>query len=202
MKKLQIVQNKGFFGALLLFILSLGAQNIRAETYAMYIYDGPGGLSGEGFSLPNPIQNLCLIGEVCSNDADWTRWDLPTLLVGEQVTIRPAFYLGNSLNGSYKVSLNPVYQFQSYANLFDELTANVASRSSIFATTNGGMVTFDANGGNDYYLFLGGFARGGQSFQLQLTQIPLPPTFGLFGLGIVISVLRSSRLKKASGQVL
>lgn len=197
-KNFCMLQRKQNIGALLLFISSFGAQDIRAETYASYNYLVTT-LPGVAFLLPSQIPSFCLIGEVCSNDAVWTQWDLPTLMVGEQVNIPTAdlgsaFHLGSSLNGSYQVSLSPVYQFQSYTNLFDELTANIASRSSIFATTNDGMVTFDASAGNDYYLFIGGFARGGQSYQLQLTQVPLPPAFGMFGLGIIISFSRLYRL--------
>lgn len=200
MKKLHMLERKQYIGALLLLISSLGAQNIRAEIYASYNYLWTGGEPGLAFLLPSQIPNFCLIGEVCSNDAVWTQWDLPTLMVGEQIAIPTAdlgsaFYLGNSLIGSYQVSLSPVYQFQSYINLLDELTANIANRSSIFATTNGGMVTFDANGGNDYYLFLGGFARGGQSYQLKLTQVPLPPAFGIFGLGMIISFSRFNPIR-------
>ena len=136
------------------------------------------------------IYNACLIGQPCPADAVWTGWQLPTLQVGQTLSFTTSsatpFYFGNNLNGLVNVTLTPFFQNQSSSNIVDELTANIANRSSIISTTQDGFSTFEASIGTDYYLLLGGLVRGGVTYQLQVSQVPLPAPFFLFGTGMTL----------------
>lgn len=137
------------------------------------------------FSIINGV--ACLVGDPCFiPDGSWTQEQLPALEVGQQTSISTSspnfsFYLGNSLNGKFGVSLTPLPQISAYNYSANELTANIFNRTSIISTTNVGISTFEASSGTDYYLLLSGLVRGGQTYQLQVSQVPLPAAFFLFG---------------------
>jgi hypothetical protein len=153
--------------------------------------------------------SVCLEDGTCSNyEGSWTEWQLPNLQIGQQVSLSGfstdishsvvsssnfAFSLGNSLTGKFSVSLTPF--FQGSGPEHDELTANIVDRTSYLATTHAGKATFEANSGGDYYLMLGGLIRNNQPYQLQVSQVPLPAAFWLFGTGL--TAVLSIRKRKA-----
>ncbi|MGR8930280.1 MAG: hypothetical protein ACU836_06535 [Gammaproteobacteria bacterium] len=141
---------------------------------------------------------FCLIGEPCVvPDGPWVDLQLPTLQIGEQTPISTAspsfgFYLGNSLKGQIDVSLTPVFQIPENQNFVDELTAKIADRTAFLTTTHDGQTNFNASNGEDYYLLLSGYVRGGTTYQLQLSEVPLPGAAYLFGAGLIL-LLKSGR---------
>lgn len=145
-----------------------------------------------GILLPQGGFSFCSIDGSCQTfDASWVEWQLPPLQVGQESSISTTsssfgFYLGNSLNGQIDVSLTPVFQTPDNTNFVDELTANIANRTAIFSKTHNGLTTFEAVSGTDYYLLLSGQVRGGTTYQLQLSQVPLPTAFYLFGSGLLL----------------
>lgn len=142
--------------------------------------------------LPPGGFGFCLIDGSCqTSDASWVQSQLPSLQVGQEISISTTsssfgFYLGNSLTGPIDVSLTPVFQTQGNTNFVDELTANIANRTAVFSTTHDGHLTFDAVSGADYYLLLSGLIRRETNYQLQLSQVPLPAGFYLFGSGLMM----------------
>lgn len=169
--------------------LLLASFESPADTYASVVTYGPSPLQPSSlFINPFPLYySVCLIGEPCvAPDGSWTEQQLPTLEVGQQTSISTsspsfAFYLGNSLNGKFGVSLTPTFQIPVYDYSVDELTANIVNRTSILSTTNAGVSSFEASSGIDYYILLKGSVHGGQTYQLQVSQVPLPGAFWLFG---------------------
>lgn len=139
----------------------------------------------------------CPLGGPCFKpDQAWTKESLPLFQLGETISISTAspsfsFYLGNSLEGVISVSMMPYFQFNSQPPQ-DELIASIASRTSIISTTNYGTTFFDANGGNDYYLLLNGTVRSIQTYQLQISEVPLPPAWAFmsFGLAALVPLAR------------
>lgn len=138
------------------------------------------------FVLIEPTLSYCLPNGTCGNyDAGWTQRNSPIIQVDQKISISTAstnfaFYLGSTLNGKFEVSLTPTFQASSpYSG--DELTANIANRTSILSTSNAGVASFEASKGIDYYLLLGGLVRSEQTYQLQVSQVPLPAAFWLFG---------------------
>lgn len=175
---------------MVILLVSFASQNSLAS---VMISTGP--------PLPPPSMGIlwqhggfgaCLIGEPCiTPDAPWVELQLPTLQVGQETSIsttssRFGFYLGNSLTGQIDVSLTPVFQIQDNENFVDELTANIANRTAIFSKTHNGLTSFEAVSGTDYYLLLSGQVRAGTTYQLQLSQVPLPAAFYLFGSGLLL----------------
>jgi hypothetical protein len=207
MKSLSASHIKQAIGAVFLLLASLGSQ----DSYATGFENGDYGLIMTAYAPPPPVQinffqiplNFisCLVNEPCViPDAAWVGWQLPSLQVGQPVSISTSstagFYLGNSLNGKFDVSLTPEVTGGG------ELFANIANRSSILSTTNAGLSTFGASSGNDYYLLFSGTMLGGQTYQLQVSQvlpaaIPVPAAVWLFGSGIIglIGLARKSEVK-------
>ena len=200
MKSLSASHIKQSIGAVFLLLASLGSQ----DSYATGFENGDYGLIMTVYAPPLPVQinffqiplNFisCLVNEPCViPDAAWVGWQLPSLQVGQPVSISTSssagFYLGNSLNGKFDVSLTPEVTGGG------ELFANIANRSSILSTTNAGLSTFGASSGNDYYLlFSGSIAGGGQTYHLQVSQvlpaaIPVPAAVWLFGSGLGLLAL-------------
>lgn len=185
------------FRAMIILLISLTAQNSFAFE-SVTITENIIPPIGVIIDLPLVVSSACLIGQPCPTDAVWTGWQLPTLQVGQELSISTssttAFFLGNSLNGQLNVSLTPIFKIQSNTNTVDELTANIANRTSIFSTTNDGLSTFDTSSGTDYYLLLAGTLRYGITYELQVSQVPLPAAFCLFGSGLTL--LLASRKRK------
>ncbi len=195
MKAFSISQLKHAIVAIFLLLANFGSQECYAS---VMISTGP--------ALPPPGIYImlsatpgwaCIIDEPCvPPDAAWTEFQLPNLQVGQQVSISSsssnfAFSLGNSLNGKVGVSLTPF--FRGVGATSDELTANIADRHSILSTTNASVNTFEANSGTDYYLLLSGLVRGNQTYQLQLSQVPVPAAFWLFGSGLAALLTLNKR---------
>lgn len=131
-------------------------------------------------------------------DGVWTKSNLPLIQVGEAIPISTtsssfSFYLGNSLSGAFDVSLTPYFHFNSGS---DDLVAAIFDRKSSISTTNYGAASFEANYGTDYYLLLEGRVHGGQTYELQVSQVPLLPSwvFMSFALSMVAPFTR--RLSK------
>jgi hypothetical protein len=189
MKSLSALHIKQVTRAAFLLLASFASLDSNASVTLTNTYTPPNLL----ISLLFPINGVaCLVGEPCvTPDGSWTEGQLPTLEVGQQASISASspsfsFYLGNSLNGKFGVSLTPIPQISAYNYSANELTANIFNRTSILSTTNAGISTFEASSGTDYYLLLSGLVRGGQSYQLQVSQVPLPAAFWL--LGSVLSI--------------
>jgi len=181
MKSLSTLHIKQFTRAAFLLLASFVSLESNASV-TLTAYNPEPNLFVGSFFQNNYV--ACLIGEPCPTpEGSWTEGQLPTLEVGQQISISTsspsfAFYLGNSLNGKFDVSLTPIPPYNYSAN---ELTANIFNRTSILSTTNAGISTFEASSGTDYYLLLSGLVRGGQTYQLQVSQVPLPAAFLLFG---------------------
>jgi len=191
MKSLFASSIKQSIGAVFLLLASLGSQESNASVmfteyasvFTQYYY--PVSMS---ILLPNNF--ACFQGDPC--DAVWVGWQLPSLQAGQQASLSTssstAFYLGNSLNGKFGVSLTPA------VTVGGELFANIANRISILSTTNAGLSTFEASSGNDYYLLLSGTMLGDQTYQLQFSRvlpaaIPVPAAVWLFGSGLGLLTL-------------
>ena len=201
MKSLSASHIKQSIGAAFLLLASIGSQ----ESYASVAFTAynPPFLPGLDILLPQSGFVACLLGEPCViPDAPWVGWQLSNLQVGQEASLTTsgptAFYLGNSLNGKFDVSLTPA-AIQSL-NGTNELFANIANRSSILSTTNAGLATFEASSGNDYYLLLSGTILGGQTYHLQVSQvlpaaIPVPAAVWLFtsGLGLLSFARRNNK---------
>jgi len=181
MKSLSTLNIKQFTQAAFLLLASFASLESNASVTITAYNPEPSLFVGPFFHI-NYV--ACLVGEPCPTpEGSWTEGQLPPLEVGQQTSISTsspsfAFYLGNSLNGKFDVSLTPIPPYNYSAN---ELTANIVNRTSILSTTNAGISTFEASSGTDYYLLLSGLVRGGQTYQLQVSQVPLPAAFLLFG---------------------
>ena len=107
-------------------------------------------------------------------------------LIQEQsvsITIEPfetAFSLGNELSGNFQVTLAPT----SLSNSNHSLQFVIADRNAFLVHASNGMALFEAEHGIDYYVFLEGFIMSDQSYNLQLTQVPLPASIWFLGLGL------------------
>jgi len=184
MKSLSALHIKQFTRAAFLLLASFASLESNAS-FTLTAYNPEPSLFVSPFFHINYV--ACLVGEPCPTpEGSWTEGQLPPLEVGQQTSISTsspsfAFYLGNSLNGKFGVSLTPITQISAYNYSANELTANIFNRTSILSTTNAGISTFEASSGTDYYLLLSGLVRGGQTYQLQVSQVPLPAAFLLFG---------------------
>ena len=190
MKTLSQSRVKQTIRAIFILLVGIGGQEAYASEIASVFIETIIPVSSSIIVLlPNTNLPVCPLGETCSTDGVWTQWQLPTLQAGQPVSLSTAstgfdFYLGNTLNGQFGVSLTPAIRIPAYPTAVDELTANIASRSSIFSTTNYGFTSFQASSGTDYYLFLTGQVDPNLTYQLQVNQIPLPAAFWLFGTGL------------------
>lgn len=107
-------------------------------------------------------------------------------LIQEQsvsITIEPfetAFSLGNELSGNFQVTLAPT----SLSNSNHSLQFVIADRKAPLVHASNGMALFEAEHGIDYYVFLEGFIMSDQSYNLQLTQVPLPASIWFLGIGL------------------
>ncbi len=188
MKSFRLSHIKHYIGCIILLLTSLGSQN----GYASWTFPSDAPVPSSLLVLIPPAISYCPSNGVCVNyDGLWTEWQLPTLQVGQQASISTsstsfAFFLGNSLNGKFGFSMTPVFQSTYPEIKGDELIAAIANRSSILSTTNAGLATFEVVSGNDYYLLFTGFVRGGQTYQLQISQVPLPAAFWMFLMGLTV----------------
>jgi hypothetical protein len=158
---------------------------------------------------PQVRYTLCETGVACNQDQEWTARNLPHLENNQSISLRTAsnepyyapgaYSLGNTLAGEIRVTLEPYFrtdrQGNSYTPQQDELRVWVANRESLIVKTDFGAAQFEAINGMDYYLILEGGLRGDQEYQLQISQVPLPPAAPLmaFGFGLLTSILRMSR---------
>ncbi|PKM36910.1 MAG: hypothetical protein CVV06_08640 [Gammaproteobacteria bacterium HGW-Gammaproteobacteria-10] len=90
------------------------------------------------------------------------------------------FSLGNELNGNFQVTLTPTFLSNSHHSLEFE----IAEGNSFLIHSMDGTALFRAEHGLDYYVFLNGSIRGDQSYNLQLTQVPLPASIWFLGIGL------------------
>lgn len=130
---------------------------------------------------------LCLGADPC--DGPWTQLALPSLGIGDNVSFSTlsysdGYYLGNTLSGNISLTLSPYFRIDSTPSQ-DELIINVMSRTSTISKSDFGSTAFDAISGNDYYVLLSGTIRGGQTYELQVSQVPLPTSWLLLFSGLM-----------------
>lgn len=159
------------------------------SSYASSFYSSQDPLPLSAFfviQLPICVSNLD--GYSC-DDGTWTQSILPSLGVGDQISLTTlsnnfGFYLGNALSGNISLSLSPNYRIDSTPSQ-DELIINVMSRSGIISQSDFGSTAFNAISGNDYYVLFSGLMRGGQTYELQVSQVPLPASWLLLFSGLM-----------------
>lgn len=150
--------------------------------------------------IAGPVFLVCIQGPQPCPDGYWTQLALPSLGVGEQASLTTSsssfgFYLGNTLNGDISISLSPYFRTNSTPSQ-DELIVNVMNRTSTISTSDFGNTTFHANFGEDYYALLSGEVRAGQTYQMQITAVPLPASGLLFLSGIMFFSKFSGKRKR------
>ncbi len=147
--------------------------------------------------LSEPGMSFCHEGGPCT--APWTSLDMPLLTTNQIVPISTNstdfnYYLGNSLSGTYKVSLYPSHLVASLPT-YDELRANLAS-ATVIGTTSNGNLTFSTSSGIPYYLLLSGLVRGGETYSLSVSAVPETEQYLLLIAGLGVLALRVSKKNK------
>lgn len=142
--------------------------------------------------LMGPGHSFCFEGGSCVGP--WTSLNMPLLTVGQIAPISTNssdfnFYLGNTLSGTYRVSLSPI-------PAYDELRANLATSEDVFGTTSNGELAFSAITGTQYYLMLSGFVRGEETYSLSVSAVPEPSQYLLLSIGLAALALRIARTKQ------
>ncbi|MFO1385706.1 MAG: FxDxF family PEP-CTERM protein [Chitinivorax sp.] len=155
---------------------------------------------------PPALDTSCLAGEECVGG--WVQTTTTPLSVGSPLTFDSesslfGFALG-ALQGQYRVTLTPNLTFDGWRSPYgsnnptnDQLSVLLANRQTLLQISNHGTLSFNATPDQDYYLFLDGSAKVGQTYQLSISPVPEPETWAMLlaGLGIVTAAAR----RKASG---
>ena len=169
----------------------MGSQNGFASVYAT-----TDSVNANRFLLFPITSSQCDQNGICVGvDGYWTTELWPSLQVAQPVNLTVsdlsgasysfAFSLGNTLSGLYRVSLISDTP-SGTATVNDALKTAIYDRTDILGISQSGILQFDANIGQEYFVFLGGLMQGDQSYELQVTSIPLPAGFGLFLSGLVV----------------
>ena len=129
---------------------------------------------------------------------EWTNLALPSLGVGEHGLVTTAsssfgFYLGNTLSGNTSISLSPFYRQDDASPPRDELIMSVVNRANSISTSGFGTATFNAVSGVDYYVLFDGMVRYGQTYDVAVSQTPLPASWLLLLSGLVFFRRYSAR---------
>ncbi len=144
--------------------------------------------------FPLPISQ-CNPDGICTGiDGYWTTEVWPSFQIGQTVNLTVSslsgvatsfgFSLGNTLSGLYRVSLtSETLSGTTTAN--DVLKTAVYDKVDFLGISQAGILLFDAKPGVEYFVFLGGLMQEDQSYELQISSIPLPTGFGLFLSGLV-----------------
>ncbi len=137
--------------------------------------------------LSFPVFKFCSIDETCTqhDDGPWTSQNAQHLIQDQSMpitfeTFETAFSLGNEPNGNFQVALTPT----SLSNSNHSLQFVIADRNAFLVHASNGMAFFEARHGIDYYVLLHGSIVSDQSYNLQLTQVPLPASIWFLGLGL------------------
>lgn len=121
---------------------------------------------------------------------EWTQRPLPNLSVDDHVSLTTAssnfgFSLGNTLIGNTTLSLSPFFRGDTSPSR-DELAMIVVNRTDVIATSDFGSASFYAIPGVDYYVLLEGSMRVGQSYDMSVSQVPLPAAWLLLLSGLMV----------------
>ncbi len=158
--------------------------------------------------VESPQPTVCLGVGPC--EGPWVQ-PYSHLGLGEVVSLSSSatsfgFYLGNTLSGTFEVSISPAFRIMGvevpayagggYVPAHDELIVHVADRFAVLSKTDFGHSSFTAQTGKDYYVFLAGVIRGDQVYNMQVTQVPEPASWLFFcaGIGILLALRRRETL--------
>ncbi len=159
-------------------------------------YEGNLGTYNFDFPIIWPSPTFCLGTNPC--DGFWTQSAFPSLAIGDNVSLTSSssfgFYLGNTISGNLLLSLSPYFRTNTTPTQ-DELLINVMDRTSTISTSDFGNATFSAISGNDYYVLLTGIPRSGLTYNLQVSQVPLPASWLLLLSGLMFFRQFSSKRK-------
>jgi hypothetical protein len=156
-----------------------------------------------------PLTISQCVNDICTGmEGYWTKEIWSSLQIDQLVNLTSnnlsststyfGFSLGNTLSGSYRVLLTSDISTGT-ATLSDELRVAVYDRTDILGISQAGILDFNANLEQDYFVFLSGLLRDNQSYQLQVSSIPLPTGFWLFLSGLVACWVGSCRTRE--GQI-
>jgi hypothetical protein len=170
---------------------------IPVESKALEMHVGADPLPGDAIFPLRFAGGFC-VDAACSEGwpGGWVGQSYPALGIGETASFTSTsassgHYLGNTLSGTFNVSVSPAFRVPGYSTEAygavppqDELLVNIVDGYSYLAKTDFGRSSFTAQAGTDYYLLLEGRVLGGNTYTLQVVQVPEPASWLLFSLGI------------------